>query len=49
LNCGNNFVLSLVKGEVNKNVLIPNLIVCGDVMRRLAKCEAEIPSFLEMT
>src|SRR5687767_4349499 len=39
LNCGNSFVLSFVKGEVNKNVLIPNLIVLGDVMRRLHRCE----------
>jgi hypothetical protein len=26
LNCGKSFVLSLVKGEVKRNVLIPNLI-----------------------
>src|SRR5258706_9655993 len=42
LNCGNSFVLSLVKGEVNKNVLIPNLIVFGDGMRRPRRCEAEM-------
>src|SRR5688572_31722627 len=40
LNCGNNFVLSLVNGEVNKNVLIPNLIVSGDVMPTPLPCEA---------
>jgi hypothetical protein len=37
-------VLSFVKGEVNKNVLIPNLIVSGDVMTTLRRCEAETPS-----
>ena len=29
LNCLNNFVLSLVKGEVNRNVFIPIRIMIG--------------------
>src|SRR4051812_31844407 len=44
LNCGNSFVLSFVKGEVKRKVLIPNLIVSGDVMSCLAGCEAETPA-----